>query len=46
MSRCAGILISVPFELTFSEIQSVTRATLLRLDLFVDTMFAVDIILK
>lgn len=36
----------MPFELTFKEIQNVSRATLLRIDLFVDIMFAVDIILK
>jgi hypothetical protein len=42
----AGILVTVPFELCFSEISVVARRDILQSDLFVDTMFFIDIFLK
>lgn len=42
----AGILVTVPFELCFSEISVTARRDILQSDLFVDAMFAIDILLK
>lgn len=36
----------VPFELSFRELDPSIRRDLLRFDLFVDCMFAIDIFLK
>lgn len=41
-----GILVVVPFELSFLELNPRIRRDLLRFDLFVDAMFVVDIFLK
>lgn len=45
-AHAAGILVTVPFELCFSEISVVARRDILQSDLFVDTMFFIDIFLK
>lgn len=46
MIPAPGILIVVPFELSFLELDATVRRDVLRFDLFVDCMFVVDIFLK
>lgn len=45
-STLTGVLVVVPFELSFLELSARVRRDLLRFDLCVDCMFAVDIVLK